>query len=319
MRTPNRDTPKLPPWLNTADGVERRVGVEMEIGGMPLASITERVRASIGGVVRKESQYRAAVEETCIGRVGVEFDASLFSDFKLRGILDELPLQFFSAHDLPASLEKWLASAAAHFVPFELVFPPVPISHLAELEKVREALQREAEGTGSSVFNGFGLHLNPEIPDLKVRTALQYLRAFLCLYEDLVQSHRVDTTRVLSPFIDPFTKEYAALVLDEAYEPDWPKFTTDYLRHNPTRNRPLDLLPLMAEVNEATVRDALPEEKINNRPTLHYRLPDCRIDEPGWSITAEWNRWMAVEILVCDEEKLSAACHQMLTRSGFKP
>ena len=33
------------------------------------------------------------------------------------------------------------------------------------------------------------------------------------------------------------------------------------------------------------------------RPAYHYRLPNCRIDEPGWSIAAEWGRWVLVERL----------------------
>ena len=67
-----------------------------------------------------------------------------------------------------------------------------------------------------------------------------------------------------------------------------------------------------------SVRAALPEEKVNSRPTLHYRLPDCRIDEPDWSITTEWNRWMLVEELVCDEQALSEACREALTQPAFK-
>ena len=318
MQVPNRVSPRQPQWLKNTDGEERRVGVEMEIGGMSLATIAEKVKAAVGGVIQQEDPYRAAVDETSLGRVEIEFDALLFSDFKLKGFLDQLPFELFSdGDDLSKSLEKLLASIAARFVPFELVFPPVPISRLSELEAVREALRGEAEGTGSSATNAFGLHLNPEMPDLKVHTALQYLRAFLCLDEELQQSHQVNVTRALSPFIDPFPEEYVKKVLNEKYRPDWAEFTSDYLRDNSTRNRPLDFLPLMAEIDEVAVRNALPEEKINPRPTLHYRLPNCRIDQPDWSITAEWNRWMTVEELVCEDQALAEACRRTLKqRSG---
>jgi len=286
----------------------------MEFGGMSLMTIAENVRRTLGGVVHQESEYRASIEQTSIGRVGVEFDACLFSDFKLKGFLEQLPFQLFPEQDLPGSLERLLASAAARFVPFELVFPPVPISRLHELEPVRELMRCEAEGTGMSIFNAFGLHLNPEVPDLKAPTTLRYLRAFLCLDQELQRIHQVDITRALSPYVDPFPNAYAAQVLSESYRPDWPEFIADYLRHNPTRNRPLDLLPLLAEINETVVVDALPGEKINRRPTLHYRMPNCQIDEPDWTITAEWNRWVAVEKLAYDESALTAACDRALSQ-----
>ena len=41
------------------------------------------------------------------------------------------------------------------------------------------------------------------------------------------------------------------------------------------------------------MRAVLPNEKINGRPTFHYRLPDARLSDPGWSIAPDWNRWVA--------------------------
>jgi hypothetical protein len=43
---------------------------------------------------------------------------------------------------------------------------------------------------------------------------------------------------------------------------------------------------------------------VKPRPTFHYRLPDCRIDEPGWRPSVDWNRWVAVERLAEDPERL---------------
>ena len=45
------------------------------------------------------------------------------------------------------------------------------------------------------------------------------------------------------------------------------------------------------------------------RPTFHYRLPNCRVDEPDWRIAHEWNAWVTVEALAADEDAL----HKELT------
>lgn len=37
--------------------------------------------------------------------------------------------------------------------------------------------------------------------------------------------------------------------------------------------------------------------KINPRPTFHYRLPNCLIDEPDWTLAREWAGWVAVDNL----------------------
>ena len=83
-------------------------------------------------------------------------------------------------------------------------------------------------------------------------------------------------------------------------------FIDDYLAANPTRNRDLDLLPLLHYFDETRVRAVLPNEKINGRPTFHYRLPDARVSDPGWSIAPDWNRWVCVERLAADRERLDA-------------
>src|SRR3954463_16744587 len=79
------------------------------------------------------------------------------------------------------------------------------------------------------------------------------------------------------------------------------RFTDDYLTHNPTRNRPLDMLPLLAfNVPGLMERPGLAGQKVRPRPTFHYRLPDSSIDEDGWSIAEEWGRWVLVERLADD-------------------
>jgi hypothetical protein len=125
-----------------------------------------------------------------------------------------------------------------------------------------------------------------------------------------------DATRHLLGFADPFPADYVRRVVSPDYWPDTPGFIDDYLAANPTRNRDLDLLPLLVHLDEPRVRAALPNEKINRRPTFHYRLPDARASDPGWSIGPDWNRWVAVERLACDRDLLNATGEAYLSFAG---
>jgi hypothetical protein len=91
------------------------------------------------------------------------------------------------------------------------------------------------------------------------------------------------------------------MVCDPLYKPSWDEFVDDYMRHNPTRNRGLDMLPVFAWVDEARVRAQLPDPRIKRRPTFHYRLPSCRIDDQNWTFAADWNRWVLLERIADDE------------------
>ncbi|MCC5833566.1 MAG: amidoligase family protein [Opitutales bacterium] len=274
----------------------RKVGVELELGGLDLSTIVQRVQAAVGGEHEPVSLYESRVTGTSVGDMRVELDAILFREFKLRGFLKGLRLEKVKA-DLGAQVEKAMATEARRFVPFELVFDPIETDRIKELEAVRESLFLGAEGTGASVFNAFGLHFNPELDPLDASIVLKYLQAFLILYEELKDLHGIDSTRRISPFIDPYPKRYVRKVLNANYRPDIETLIDDYLDDNPTRNRPLDLLPIFCHLDEERVRMRLPDEKISKRPTLHYRLPDCRIDEPGWTISGEWEVWLRVEQL----------------------
>ncbi len=314
----------LPPAPEKQDGSPRQVGVEIELGGIKLDDLARRVRDCLGGEIDRSSDYAAFVRGTSLGDIRIEFDSRLFKDLKLRGLIKDLPLEQAAVRggEVAGQLEKIMAGAAARIVPYEMVFPPLDIHRLGEIDVLREALRDHVEGTGATLTNAFGLHFNPEPPDTSVDAILRYLRAFLCLYHELLDAHQIDPARRISPFIDPFPEDYVLRVLDPSYAPDLPAFTSHYLSANPTRNRPLDLLPMLAWHDDAAVRARLPGEKIGRRPTLHYRLPDCRLDQHDWSVTAEWNRWARVERLACDDDALATACTReirRLKRAGTHP
>ena len=153
-----------------------------------------------------------------------------------------------------------------------------------------------AVGTEESLLAVYGVHINTEIPRLDASTLHSYLRAFSVLQWWLVDSHEVDATRKVSPYIDLFPESYLMQVLSES-ESTIDDIFGNYLKHNASRNRALDLLPLLAEIDEKRVRDAVDDPKIKARPAFHYRLPNCNIDRPGWSLAEAWSTWCVVERL----------------------
>jgi hypothetical protein len=130
------------------------------------------------------------------------------------------------------------------------------------------------------------------------------LRAFLLLFDWIFESARIPLARQLSPYIHEFPAAYAKMVIDPDYRPTLTDFITGYLDHNPTRNRPLDLLPLLAHIDHARVF-AYPIERdlVKPRPTFHYRLPNSEVDDPAWTIARDWNTWVEVERLAGDPER----------------
>lgn len=287
--------------------------MEIELAGLELDQLAILIQETVGGRIIKKSDYEALVEGTHLGDVRVEFDAALFRELRVRNFFEELETDILDDAD-KISLEKALASVAQWLVPFELVFEPLAVERLVELDQLRAVIGQNAHGTNSSLLYAFGLHFNPELPDLRIETVLRYLRAFFVLYEELKQAHGIDPIRSLSGFIGPFPRDYILLVLNAKYRPTKEQFIDDYLRANPTRNRPMDLLPLLAQMDERRVRTALPEEKISPRPTFHYRLPNSRIDEADWSITQEWAIWMRVDQLANDRATLAKRSRYELKR-----
>ena len=98
------------------------------------------------------------------------------------------------------------------------------------------------------------------------------------------------------------------LVLDPAYAPDENQFIADYLTHNPTRNRALDMLPILCEMQPETVAAGVNEDEQNlvkGRPAFHYRLPDCKLNVQGWSPSNAWNQWVAIEKLASNQTLLA--------------
>lgn len=295
------------PWQQTSDGSPRRVGVEIEMAGVTQAVMAEAVRKEFSGTITVVSPFIAQVDDTEYGTFKIELDARPLKEQSYRDQLKRLGIEL-DAED-SATLDRWLADAAGQLVPHEIVAPPLPLEVLPRMDRVRAALQSKgARGTESSLMYAFALQLNIEAHSLKADWLTSIIKAFVLLYEPLVKASNIDFSRRLSPYIDHFPGSYVRLVLQPGYEPDLEKLIDDYLEHNPTRNRPLDMLPLFTEIDcERVMAAPVERELIKPRPALHYRLPNSEIDDPAWTLARPFNGWAQVEQLAADRERLAAA------------
>ncbi len=294
----------LPAILHRTDGTLRKVGLEIEFAGMELEEAARIIQACYGGEIIKKHRYQFDIVDTRWGDFEVELDARILKKMAVNNSSRKAGMDT-DEQKLMESVEDLVDKVAKTFIPLEIIMPPVAIEELEKLERLRNALQRhKAEGTKVSWVNAFGLHINIESPDLKVRTLLNYLRSFLLIYPWLLDRLEVDFSRRISPFIDPFPNAYIEMVLNVDYYPDSERFTEDYLELNSTRNRPLDMMPILATLHNETVTAAMEGEKNKPRPAFHYRLPNSRIDDPEWSFLEEWRYWLIVESLANDEEMI---------------
>ncbi len=308
----------LPPDPRKTDGSMRRVGVELEYAGVSLQDAAAIVQSTFGGDVERVDAFKQLVRDTPHGDFTLELDSSMLQDKGYMNWLSALGVKLSETDK--ASLERFLRDVADEFIPYEIVAPPIPMDQLDPLDDMREALRlKRAEGVGKSILYAFGMQFNVEPPDLEPATITWTLKAFLLTYPWLREAAAPDVTRALSPFIDSFPRRYVGLVCHPEYAPQsMGALIDDYLEHSPTRNRPLDFLPLFAHLDEQRVLQKAKEpELIKPRPALHYRLPNSMVDDPDWRISQEWDLWLVLEKLAASPEKVDAMCADFQQTPGF--
>lgn len=300
----------FPPVTTNDQGDERRVGFEIEYLGLNLSKTARLILEAFGEQdapdrIIKRHKNACRVETSALGPFTVEVDVEL-----LQKLAESSEQKTGSdALDFEGAVEELISPLITSFAPNEVVTPPIPLSRLGELENLVDLMRDAgAEGTGVSISYAFGLHINPEAPSLKADSIRAHIQAFLLLYEWLQEEMRMNFSRRLTSFAGAFPKRYTRLVLSPYYTPDLSRLIDDYLEFNPTRNRALDLLPLFSVLDERRVQAVTTDSLIKKRPTYHLRMPDCRIDDPSWQPTVEWNRWVMVEKLADDEDLL----HRMM-------
>jgi hypothetical protein len=291
---------KLPLITHKSDGSLRRVGFELEFSGLCLSETAETLQAALGGCLEKKSAAKWTLHADALGDFNIELDWNY-----LKRMAEES-----SQENQDGEWIDFLAQAATLLVPVEVVCPPIPVTDLEILPPIVDALREAgAVGTKESLLAAYGVHINTEIPQSDAETLFAYLRAFSLLQWWLVDAHEVDVTRKISPYIDLYPEAYLKQLLCRS-KPTIQQIFADYLEHNASRNRALDLLPLLSYIDDDIVRRVVDDPRVKSRPAFHYRLPDCQIDRKDWSLSDAWNTWWIVEQLAYrpnDLDYLSAA------------
>jgi len=292
-----------PPKTTNPEGEPRRIGVEIEFGGIDLDQAAALVRDIFGGEIGAPSAHVRAVRGTGIGDFEIELDAQLVHPKS-------------EDDEIERKARKLAGDLSSGFVPTEIVGPPAPLQSLDDFDRLIDALREAgAEGTQDGIGYAFGLQLNPEVASLKAGDILATLQAYVLMSPLLRRRIDVDPMRRLLPYVDPFPLAYARKILDPDYAPDIAALIDDYLSGNPTRNRELDMLPLFAHLDEDRVRARLDDPLIKARPTYHYRLPNTNFSDPGWGAVVEWNRWVIVERLAADDGRRTNLAETFLSRN----
>jgi len=265
----------LPQPLN-ADGVSRLVGVEIEFGGLPEAEAAAICSDFLNGRARQLDSHIWRVEDSELGTLDIYLDIFLRKAQQSR-------------------LRDQALDLGREIVPVEIVTEPLDLDGLARLDALREKLRAAgALGSGAGWFFGFGVHLNIEIASDCDADIVRPLLAYALIEDWLRADNPIDDARRLLPFTDPYPTDFVRALLRAGPEATREHVTGLYLELTPSRNRGLDMLPIFAHFDPERVAEAV-DDKTSARPTFHFRLPDCRIDEPGWSLADEWQRWRVVE------------------------
>lgn len=287
----DRETPL--PAKTKSDGTIRRVGFEIEFAGLTLDRCIDIVREHLGDEISRRSQVEATITNHTLGDFTLELDWQFLKDQARETASD-------------SELIKLVADLAGTVVPLELICPPIPADKIDSLDSTIEALRNAgAKGTDESFLYAFGVHINTDIPDLEADTITRYLKAYCILQDYLVQAHAINTMRRIFPYVDLYKEPYIRKVL--AYkDPGIDELITDYLNFNPTRNRALDMLPIFATIDESRIQASLDDPRIKSRPALHYRMPNCHIERPNWSLKTDWAIWCQIETLANDSTGLAS-------------
>ncbi|MFU8899780.1 MAG: amidoligase family protein [Roseinatronobacter sp.] len=256
----------------------RKTGIEIEFAGLSVEGAAQVVQQLWGGRLAPLNDRDLKLSGGQFGDVKVELDISLQKKW---------------AEDLAAQ-------ALGGLVPVEIVTAPLAQGDLPQADRLVAALRKAgALGTRARLAYGFGLHLNPELPGPDGAGLVEVARAYALLEPWLRQSDPIDPARRVLPFVDPWPLELTdALAPAKGWSVD--HFARIYAAHAPSRHYGLDMLPALQHLCPDALC-AVPDAHLKGaRPAFHYRLPEARLDEAGWSIAYEWNRWCLIEAVAAN-------------------
>lgn len=263
-------------------GGPRKVGIEIEFSGLSENQAADVLARAGGGTAMRLDDHDYEVTGTGIGTLKVYLDTAL-------------------RDKATTELGRAALDLSRQLVPVEVVTAPLGADQLPQVQTLFDALRAAgATGTGGGVFLGFGLHLNPAIADGGLAHLCGVLSAYALCEDWLRYGDPMDPARRLLPFSDPYPRAFVDRLAADPPQSRAALFVA-YLRDNPTRNRGLDLMPLIEHLEPGLIREITGEDPKSSRPTWHYRLPDSRIDVAGWTLAYEWNRWVTVERIARDD------------------
>lgn len=288
----------------------RQIGIELEFSGLNPKEAAEIVNDVVAGSIKEVHRDLYEVESK-LGTFELETDASFVKNLSQASKEN----QDNDSFDYEGILRDTIQSFSEEFIPTELVGPPIEIKDLPEIVQIQRALtEAGAKGSTDAVHFIFGAQLNPEVESLETEYILRILQSFLMLSDWLKNQIQIELVRKLSAFAADFPRDYQLKILAEDYAPDQDRFIDDYLALNPTRYRSLDLLPLLSFIDRDRVMNNIPDQKVNTRPTFHYRLPNSYMSMDSWNIGIEWKRWLLVEKLAKSDEQFRAMQKRYLQR-----
>ncbi|MGA1941071.1 amidoligase family protein [Arcobacter sp. YIC-310] len=293
----------------------RHIGFELEFSNIEIETILEILEKDFNLKVKKVNNYLYKLESQ-YGDFILELDFELLTKQKIEKNAKELSEKIginIKKEDIDI-VEKFIGDISKDIVPYEISTPPLPLDEITIIDEIiQELALHEAKGTKHKLYYAFGLHINVEVISLDVKSLLSYMRAYVILQDYINKDAKIDLARKITPFIDNFEKDYIKHILDENYNPSINEFLNDYLKFNPTRNRSLDLLPILAFIDEKAVRAILPDTKIKPRPAFHYRLSNSMIGSKDWEVSQEWNRWILIEDLANNSSALELLSKEYLS------
>lgn len=278
-----------------------KVGFEIEFIGITIQKTAELVAELFDGQITNIHQDAVKVE-TPIGTFRVEVDAQLLDKLSSESSKNIKSNRL----DLEGLARNALAPLLQTFVPNEVVCPPIPRTEIGELEPLVNALRKAgARGTSAALSYAFGLHINSEVDSLEPDILLAKIKAFVLLYDWLRKDMHIDATRMITMFAKGYPKIYCCHILRSNYQPSLDDLIQDYLTYVPSRNFALDCYPLFMHLDPHRVKTHLQDPLIKPRPAFHFRMPNCSIDNPEWTLYSQWRYWLLIENLSVKHELMA--------------
>jgi hypothetical protein len=279
--------------------LDRIVGVEIEFGGLRPEAVAEIVGRHVGGSQERRDDRTWMLRDTRIGNIEICLDTALGRS--------------------GSTLMKSLVEVGRELIPVEIVTEPIPSRSIRELDGLVAMLREEgAKGTTSDLLKSYGLHFNVSVEPLSAQAVVPVVRAFALIEDWLRQIRPIELSRRVLPFVDPYPRSFVDRVVREGAGWDLDSFCAVYLEETPTRNRSLDMLPVIAHHNRGAVDRALGRNarSVKGRPAFHYRLADSRLGDPAWTIAEEWHQWCVIEAVAARSDVLERLAHAWIGYRG---